>query len=946
MHARQNRQVLYAATVAAAASLVLVAIVSVALPNLQAKPAELDSTAGLPAGWHKDTDGNGKTYYWNRKLGTSSWDPPTATKKLQAPKAAPKLHFLEQAAAAQPLPLTVAPEGAAGWDQMAVPLDQLGRTRSWDGSSRSSNGARKSPQQLQPRTLQALAPVAGAAEGDEDDEKTYGEISPTAGWPRDLAGASGDDTSWVVGMHREPLWTDSMTHACGLTEPCPTGRADHGHGMQMDTNPYVDKRRTFDPYAYGDPYADAATRGLTAGRNNYPWDPTQDAQFYGSNGADCSDGALKHECYEKPELDDLRNRQDVWRKKYDEFAAPTVGEEEEEEEEKEEAEEKSEEEEAAEATAEQEEQEAAAKKDGMKGALLHMPEITDPSPWARSIKTGMLSAGNSIKTGMLHASAAVKATAEQAAADAEQKKDQAHFVGGEPVLSSLGKVVDKFKSAYTTGKGFFSESNLSELERKFLRAHGARHQQQLARHQALRAFDGALLKPSKSTTTLLAAIHSSAPAVSAGKSQGTAKSTGTDTKDATIWESPDKVAAHGLYGSAQAVAAQKQKDTDTKRAAVAKVLASVSQGKTQEGPLPQVRAEAIKVAEEAEAGAENLIKKVTGKTRDEKPWEEANMQKGVLRKESTESNLMALVKEHDDKLLQEASGLSASELKKAMDDAARDSKGNKKAITSKALKPWQQKVAQQGTLKHETVEQNLKAALKAREKMLWKEKTGWKSIKDMREAEAFADNLEREIKNRHKEEVSHPLIPTGAKSLLNDETGSSIATKAAKGKSEEVRARAKEARERRELDRLREGEPLVKALQAEVDNDEQELTDEAEQQRMTLKQLHRDQTKLSVQLDKEESLTPRKAAARGYGTGHHTKHKSENANSGGKMKTSHGQQLAYSQGMSANKVKTETPTKNGLSSTRANDDLAEYFAKQEVGGDLKHPVHSKKTSHN
>jgi len=912
MHVRQNRQVLIAASFAAGASLVLLAILNVALPGLQR--SELDSTAGLPVGWHKDVDGNGKTYYWNRKLG-SSWDPPTSAPKL-ATSLVPKLHFLQQAAASskptavQPLPLTVAPEGAVGWDQMAVPLDQLGHASSWIQSARNSA-------QQPPRTLQALAPKEGT-EGDEDEEKTYGELTPTAGWPHDLAGASGEDTSWVVGMHREPLWTDSMTHACGLTDPCPTGRADHGHGMQMDTNPYTDKRRTFDPYAYGDPYVDPATRGLSKGRANYPWDPTQDAQFYGTAGADCSDGALKDECFEKPELDDLSRKQDVWRQKFDEFVAPTVGEEEEKKGGRADA--KSEEEKAGEATAEKEKQEVAAKKDGMKGALLHMPEITDPTPWARSIKTGMLRAENSLKTGMIHASATIKATAEQASADAKEKKNQAHFVGGEPVLASLSSVVDNFKSAYTTGKGFFSKSNLSELERKFLRAHNSRQQQQMAGRQALRAFESGALHPKKSATTLLAAIQSPAHAVSAANSQGAAQSFSTNTKDATIWESPDKVAAHGLYGSAGAVAAQKQQIADTKRAAVAKVLASVSQGSTQQGPLPQVRAEAMQVAEEAEAGAENLMKKVTGRTQTA-PWEEANMQKGVLKKESTESNLMALVKEHDDKLLKEASGLSASELQKAVDDAARDSKGSKKALTSKALKPWQQKVAQQGTLRHETVEQNLKAALKAREKMLWKEKTGWKSTKDMKEAETFADNLEREIKNRHKEEATHPLIPTGAKSLLNDETGSSSAAKTARRKSEEVRARAKEARERRELDRLREGEPLVKALQTEVDNDEQELTDEAEQQRLTLKQLHNDQTKLSAQLNKEERLTPRKPAAKSH------PHTLQKDTTKGKMKTAGGQQLARMR-IGLNKAKHEMAPAHGFSGARAQDDLAEYFAEQ------------------
>jgi len=556
---RQRQQrVLQVATVAVttAAALVLVVLVARTLPSDKsaAQRTELDSTAGLPKGWHKDRDSNGRTYYWNRKLGTSSWDPPT--QKTAAPKPQPQhLHFLRQEQrnaragdageqsqgevvinadgssrwhaetathqrVRQPLPITVAPGGlpsGAGWDQMAVPLNQL-EDNSPQEAARGS---------VQPRTLQALAPEQGAEGGEEaggdDEQKVAGEITPTAGWPRDLMGATGDDTSWIVGMHREPLWTDSMTHACGLTDPCPSGRADRSHGMQMDTNPYVDKRRTFDPYAYGDPYADPATREETyPGRSNYPWDPTQDAQFYGKKGADCSDGYLRDECYERPDIKDLQAKQAVWRKKYDEFAAPGGA--------AAEAEEEAEEEKSDKAAMKkdgldgallhmQKSNKAAMKKDGLGGALLHMPEVT---PWARSIQSGMLKAENSIKTGMLHASAAVKATAQEAAADAQHKQQADEFVGGEPVLASLGHVINNVKSAYQSGKGFFSQANLSELERKFLRARGRRAQQQLARNQALRAFETAALRPHKVPTTVLAAVRSPVPAAVSTKGQGAA----------------------------------------------------------------------------------------------------------------------------------------------------------------------------------------------------------------------------------------------------------------------------------------------------------------------------------------------------------------------------------------------------------------------------------------
>jgi hypothetical protein len=56
------------------------------------------------------------------------------------------------------------------------------------------------------------------------------------------ADAGGPDaTSWVVGEHRLPQWSDSMTYACGTTTPCRMGDADRGHYFQRDTNPYVDK---------------------------------------------------------------------------------------------------------------------------------------------------------------------------------------------------------------------------------------------------------------------------------------------------------------------------------------------------------------------------------------------------------------------------------------------------------------------------------------------------------------------------------------------------------------------------------------------------------------------------------------------------------------------------------------------------------------------------------
>ncbi len=118
-------------------------------------------------------------------------------------------------------------------------------------------------QSYSPRKQQSLA-------GDDEKPATddIADVTGSADWPKNLPGAMGDDTSWVIGMHREPLWTDSQTGACGTTTPCEKGMADRGHGFQMTTNPWTDKRRTFDPYAQAE----------EEGRANYPWDPTRDPQ--------------------------------------------------------------------------------------------------------------------------------------------------------------------------------------------------------------------------------------------------------------------------------------------------------------------------------------------------------------------------------------------------------------------------------------------------------------------------------------------------------------------------------------------------------------------------------------------------------------------------------------------------------------------------------------------
>lgn len=64
---RQHTRVLVAAAGAATASLLFVFVVGVTLsPRGQSLQVELDSTSGLPSGWHKDVDSNGRFYPFPR----------------------------------------------------------------------------------------------------------------------------------------------------------------------------------------------------------------------------------------------------------------------------------------------------------------------------------------------------------------------------------------------------------------------------------------------------------------------------------------------------------------------------------------------------------------------------------------------------------------------------------------------------------------------------------------------------------------------------------------------------------------------------------------------------------------------------------------------------------------------------------------------------------------
>ena len=52
-------------------------------------------------------------------------------------------------------------------------------------------------------------------------------------FPTEVSGQVEDGgTSWIVGEHREPMWSQAQTYACGTDKPCPIGKADQGHFFQ------------------------------------------------------------------------------------------------------------------------------------------------------------------------------------------------------------------------------------------------------------------------------------------------------------------------------------------------------------------------------------------------------------------------------------------------------------------------------------------------------------------------------------------------------------------------------------------------------------------------------------------------------------------------------------------------------------------------------------------
>eukprot|EP00286_Rhodomonas_abbreviata_P024028 CAMPEP_0181302812 /NCGR_PEP_ID=MMETSP1101-20121128/8203_1 /TAXON_ID=46948 /ORGANISM="Rhodomonas abbreviata, Strain Caron Lab Isolate" /LENGTH=1036 /DNA_ID=CAMNT_0023408301 /DNA_START=10 /DNA_END=3120 /DNA_ORIENTATION=+ len=925
-------------------------------------PTVLAQRSSLPPHWHKGTDSHGKPYYWNRVLATSSWDPPnpdgslatvqphhdsseddaaddqaaesktssaaaddevasadsadevasadsaaaddeaaaidaydqdTSSSKPAAASAASSLHGASSTqyqvvntgsddddfsdysaaedAAADNIPFDTSSEGEndpamddeasnddspdnddADWGpDSSESRSSAARQKDWDSDYPDQQPALEvnTPVQLHP--VQQLAPTAApAAEGAEgdDEEKAISDITGYPDWPKDLPGAYGDDTSWIVGEHREPLWSDSMTNGCGLTTPCEKGRADRGHAFQTTYNAFNDKRRTFDPYA----------QATEEGRANYPWDPSKDPKYYGK--ADCSDGVLRDECFEKPTADELDKKKQEWKRKYDEWYTG------------------------------KQEGEGEEDSDGpVKAKTASQPMLNVPSevmPWAKSSIPGL-----------------------------GKKAARGHYAGGEPVASSFKRVVKKVEGDFSAGIQSLSFSHLRELERKFLRARQSRHAALTQGEEEMLAEIQADEHSSSSSSS------SSSRVKKTGAHKQAAAAAAAAQASSSIWESPLAVAAKGLFGGGE----DDDKSTATKHATKSqeKLLRAESKAEARKGkgPLPPALSDAAALARSAGRGRDAQAKQSTLQG-----WQEAVLQKGVMRKETTTDNLEDALKARDDKMLK-ASGLSWSKLR-SLEDAASDlekdlASAHKAPMTSKTskasavakpqLKGWEEKEIQKGTLRHESVEQNLKAALGRRELNLLEHKAGWKSPAELEKALTFADNLEAAISTRRTEEKGHPLMPSDARKALKSKeenalksssSSSSLASSAAlgaskraaekgeaeKGEAEEgeaeegeaegedstftvrspsaehhkaLKAEVEEAADRRVVQAMREEMPIVDAYEAQVKDDEEEYEGEMSEEQLTLNKMHRDQAKLTHAIDLEHPPTKHKGEAKG-----------------------------------------------------------------------------------
>ncbi|KAJ1484522.1 hypothetical protein T484DRAFT_2504674 [Baffinella frigidus] len=462
-------------------------------------------------------------------------------------------------------------------------------------------------------------------------------------------------------MHREPLWSDAQTYASGgLTVAALKGRADHGHRFQRTTNPFSDKRRTFDPYA----------QATEEGRAEYPWDAFKDPQYYGD--ADCSDGKLTAQCQEKPDQAKLDEKKAEWKQKYDEWYNPA-----------------------------EEEKKAAKEEGGAKkavgGAMLkHAAEVL---PWARRSYSQFRHSANRMKQAADRDIAAI--------ADAGAHQQGTHYAGGEPVAASLGRVLKRVQGEVGAEGEMLHLPALGDLAHRFLRARRPDSEAWLG------AAGGARLQE-------LAGVG----AGSTGKG------------GVSIWETPKQVSHHGLFGLAGAAPKHKAKQ------ALVVPTGKAAKGR---GPLPAVQAEAMRVLSEQH-------------------------HRGAAR----------AVKDHDAHMLEKVAGLSWSKMA-SLEDAAEavEKEINPSVATPKAAKtaprramqPWEEKVLQQGAMRHEGVEANLKHALGRRTVQLLKQKAGWQSEKELLRAEMFATNLEHAIKLRRTEEKKAPLMPADLNAAVDRAEG-------------------------------------------------------------------------------------------------------------------------------------------------------------------------------
>ena len=299
-----------------------------------------------------------------------------------------------------------------------------------------------------------------------------------------------------------------------------------------------------------------------------------------------------------------------------------------------------------------------------------------------------------------------------------------------------------------------------------------------------------------------------------------------NSKGVSIWESPLIVAAKGLFGIKSAsVATAAERDG----AAARQRMSLAAQGgkkllRSRKDPLFPISAEVDRVDGGRTQMARGAHKMLPG-------WQEAAIQKGALRRESTRDNLGQALREHDARMLKDSTGFSAGDLAALEHDAAVEERkdatpsGGKTtaaapasavaAAPSKSVSPWEEASIQQGLLRHESVEANLREALSAREVRLLEKKAGWQSEDELAKAERFAENLQRAIASRRREERKHPLIPSEARTALRRTEGTRVVqTKREKKLSMEWQVVHND--EVQAVQRIREEQPVVKAYQAQV----------------------------------------------------------------------------------------------------------------------------------